>query len=361
MKERFKDTKRQGQINITLDKKTGRVWSAEKRVILDSIEFVCRQYQQDGYTLTLRQLYYQLVGRDWIPNHDKVYNKLSGLKDEVVYSGRVDWNMFEDRGRIPSRSYFEHSVRGALQRTVDSFRLDKQKNQQKHIEVWTEKDAISNILKRVTDPLTIYLVVNKGYSSSTAMYGAYRRFLDKLSEGQEVVVLYFGDHDPSGLDMIRDIRERILFFLENGVGTVSLEERVHKWSREFLDEENFVEEFDDNNFYIDRGDGEIVFNWMKLFLHRHFTVEPIGLTMKQIKEHNLPHNPAKITDPRAKKYVRQFGQRSWEVDALSPKIMTGIVKEAINRQLNLSTLEDVKEEERKDKQTIQTLIDDIDE
>lgn len=61
-----------------------------------------------------------------------------------------------------------------------------------------------------------------------------------------------------------------------------------------------------------------------------FTVKSIGLSMDQIKQYNLPPNPAKITDPRAKDYIRKYGQKSWEVDALPPNRLTALVESALN-------------------------------
>ena len=215
MKETFSNRNLSGSISIKMDEHKG-TWKAEKSVICSAIISIAEQYMSKGYTLTLRQLYYQLVSRDIIPNHDKVYKKISSIKDDIVYSGLVDWSAFEDRGRVPVNAYFEESISDALQRTLNSYKLNRQENQPTHIEVWTEKDAISGILKRVTLPYTIPLVINKGYNSSTAMYNAYARFSEILNEGRRVRILYFGDHDPSGLDMVRDIKDRLIYMFAYG-------------------------------------------------------------------------------------------------------------------------------------------------
>jgi len=315
MKETFKKIKFDGSIRIKLGD-TGRTWTADKRTLLNSIIEICNEYQNNGDSLTLRQLYYQLVSKDAIPNHDKVYKKLSTIKDELVYSGNLDWSIFEDRGRIPIKAYYENSVAGALERTVDYYCLDRQKGQTNLIEVWTEKDAISGILRKVTDPYTISLVVNKGYISSTAIYNAYKRFSDQIGIGNSVTILYFGDHDPSGLDMIRDIRERLEFMFNKG----------------------------------QRLDG---------VGYGAFKVIPIGLTMDQIKTYNPPPNPAKITDPRAANYIAEYGPISWEVDALKPDVMRSFVKEEIIRQMNIPQYSKVLVEELKDQAKIRKLIDNI--
>ncbi len=363
MKEQFKILKPQGTISITLDKDTGRMWEADKAVILSAIISICEDYQSQGYSLTLRQLYYQLVSKDLIPNHDKVYKKLSSLKDEVVYSGMVDWSIFEDRGRIPQRSYFEHSIKGALERTVASYALNKQIGQPNHIEVWTEKDAISDILSRVTRPNTIHLVVNKGYSSSTAMYGAYQRFMRAIEAGKKIVILYFGDHDPSGLDMIRDIKDRILFFMNNGSVREDLHDLMYDWAYPDGNMTDECDEYrDDQDCYCvepNSDDGEEHFDHELAFIKHHFRVRPIGLTMEQIEEYKPPHNPAKITDPRAKDYVKKFGQKSWEVDALKPAVMTEIVRSAIKEETDIDIQNNVFAKQETDQKKITKIIDNL--
>ena len=142
----------------------------------------------------------------------------------------MDWSAFEDRGRVPVEAYYEESVASALKSTMDYYKLDRQLNQKTLIEVWNEKDDISGILKKVTLPYSIPLVINKGYNSSTAMYNAYSRFSDAIQNGRRVCILYFGDHDPSGLDMVRDIRERLMFMFCNGERlTPDYWETINNW------------------------------------------------------------------------------------------------------------------------------------
>lgn len=363
MREFFEKRVLSGNINIKMDDAKG-VWRGNKEEIINAIISIAKEYDRGGYILTLRQLYYQLVSRDIVPNHDKVYAKISSIKDDVVYNGLVDWNVFEDRGRVPSIAYFEDSIEGALERTSKWYELDKQLEQKNHVEVWTEKDAISSILKRVTDKYTIRLVVNKGYTSSTAVYGAYTRFVECIKEGKKVVILYFGDHDPSGLDMIRDIKERLTFMFVNGS---QLDEIVEEWwekeEKSYYDFmhlegfENIGELFQSD---LDNSDLMRLFErgQKALFLAENdfFNVVPVGLTMEQIKQYKPPHNPAKITDPRAKKYVEKYGAVSWEVDALSPPIMTEIVNNAILENIDIDILNNIKEREKEEKQKIIALI-----
>lgn len=87
-----------------------------------------------------------------------------------------------------------------------------------------------------------------------------------------------------------------------------------------------------------------------------FEIVPVGLTMEQIKKYNPPHNPAKITDPRAKEYVRKFGKVSWEVDALNPTIMMEIVRESINSYLDQDALSNILQKEKEEQKQIRKII-----
>jgi len=375
MKENFEYRNLEGSINITLSE--GRKWSCDKLMLCGRIISVVDAYRKQGYRLTLRQLYYQLVAKEYIPNHDKVYKRLGKVLDDLRYSGQIDWDSIEDRGRVPHLPYFNDGIDDAVKDAIRHFRLDRQKNQDRVVEVWTEKDAISGILKRVTNRYHVRLVVNKGYSSSTAMHKAYERFAGYLNEGKKVSVLYFGDHDPSGLDMIRDIESRILFFLQKG--DLYSEDGWDWWNRvveeDVWDFRQMVEEMieKDDKYYklIEVYDRDFNDREMELFdeavfrtyirEEEIFKVVPVGLTMEQIEDFDPPPNPAKLTDPRAKWYVRKFGGVSWEVDALEPTVMTKIVEEAIEEAIEIQKYLDIMDNERKQKSKLELLVNKINE
>jgi len=136
------------------------------------------------------------------------------------------------------------------------------------------------------------------------MHDSFQRMEVAINESRRVVVLYLGDHDPSGLDMVRDIDERLQEF---GLG--------------------------------------------------NFEIKHIALTKEQIRKYNPPPNPAKITDPRAKWYVAEHGQVSWEVDALNPKVLHDLVKEAIEEHMDIKKFNSMLRREKKDKKTLQDFAD----
>lgn len=371
MKQKFEDRRLEGVISIKLNKDTGRMWNADKATICNHILTIGDDFKNRGYRLTLRQLYYQLVSKELIPNHDKVYKKLGGILDDLRYSGNIDWNLFEDRGRVPYTPYYELSVEEAILSTARTYRLDRQLEQPFHIEVWTEKDAISGILRPVCSKFGVKMVVNKGYSSSTAMYQAYTRFIDKINDGHKIKILYFGDHDPSGLDMIRDIQDRIDFFIAKG-GDFDIE-RFHDWreNKGYLDAdiiyilrkhkltekeikkyEKALDTFEENH---DHKTCEYFEKVAYLKEEKPFQVIPIGLTKKQINKFNPPPNPAKLDDPRAKWYVKEHGNISWEVDAIDPDVMKQIVEDNIIFNMDVSVFNSVIKREEKEVKLIKEI------
>lgn len=258
---------------------------------------VIENYQAQNIVLTLRQLYYQLVAAGIIPNVQAEYKKLGVLLTNARYCGLVDWEMIEDRIRVPKRHAQFDDLQSLVKAAIYSYRLDRWKGQEHYVELFTEKDALSSILEPITQDHHIYFNVNRGYASATALYDTYRRFVKALERGQEPVVLYLGDHDPSGLDMIRDIKDRLCEFFQGAC-------------------------------------------------YPH--VQHIAITREQIDEYQPPPNPAKITDTRAAEYIATHGDSSWEVDALPPEVLNRLVNEAVESYIDPDMLQVVLDMEQAD-------------
>jgi len=317
MKERFMKRRLTGTINIACKYDDGSVrwWSADKAEIVQHIVDIVEQYMEMGYTLSLRQLHYRLVAKNWIINHQTAYKKLGNILDDCRYAGIVDWDAIADRGRVPFLPYSVDSIAEALEDTHNQYRRDRQANQEAAIELWTEKDALSDILRRSTVKYHVRLCVNKGYTSSSAIYEAYNRIIDNIRAQRFTHILYFGDHDPSGLDMVRDIRERLSYMIENG--------RFQKAGLTASD---------------------------------CFEVRHIGLTKRQVDQYKLPPNPAKMTDTRADKYIAQFGKICWEVDALEPPVLTQIIETNITSIIEVSKFEQMLVTEKAERAELRVLI-----
>lgn len=278
--------------------------SPGNKIQLDTINGIVDEYREAGYVLTLRQLYYQLVSRGVIANKKEEYAKLSGLLTKGRMAGIVDWAAIEDRGRQPQRRGGWDGVADALESIAAQYRRDRRENQPTYIEVWVEKDALSNIFKRVTVPYGITLMVNKGYSSTSAMKDAADRFKRARKPG---LLAYFGDHDASGKDMVRDITDRLATF------------KV-----------------------------------------RNLQVINPALTMDQVTEYDPPENFQKQTDPRAQWYINEYGESSWELDALTPQVLTKIINDSITPFIDMDIYIEVRDNEAKQKAILQKYSADYD-
>src|SRR5512135_2093627 len=238
--------------------------------------------EYSGQKLTVRQVFYQLVSRGLIPNTVKSYKNTASIITDGRYAGLIDWEVIEDRNREPDSPSEWVSIDSLVNAALRSFRLPRWEGQEYYVEVWVEKAALAGVLSPITYRHHVTLMVNRGYSSASAMKESAERMMFHCSDDERrPILLYLGDHDPSGEDMVRDVRDRLIEF-----GVERLE--VHK----------------------------------------------LALTMDQIKKFRPPPNPAKWTDSRAAAYVEKFGEQSWELDALPPRELNRIVEEAILEYLD---------------------------
>lgn len=284
---------------------------------LDIINNIIEEYQEDGYVLTLRQLYYQLVTRDIVPNKQSEYSKLSTLLKEGRMAGIVDWDAIEDRLRKPQKPASFDSPIDILEAAINQYALPRQEGQNTYIEVWVEKDALSGVLKRITEKYHIPILVCRGYSSASAMFDSYQRFKEAYNQNQAIKVIYLGDFDPSGEDMVRDIKDRTMEFIMGDM----------RFDTEYEAEVDFK-----------------------------FSISKIALTTEQIRKYNPPPNPAKMTDPRAKDFVKKHGATSWEVDALRPEVLNKILEDSIKEHLDEDMFHEIVSREEEDKDKLRSLI-----
>ena len=263
---------------------------------------IIENYQDQGLRLTLRQLYYQLVSRNAVPNIERSYKNLSTLVSDARLSGMMDWAAIEDRIRQPILQNEFTNLRDLTEAALSSYRLPRWKEQEHYAELWVEKDALAGVLEPLASEFHVTMMVNRGYSSQSAMFESAERF--NTAGGQRFPILfYLGDMDPSGEDMVRDIEDRLRMF---GV--------------------------------------------------LHIRVVKLALTMEQVEQYNPPPNPAKVTDPRATAYIQQHGDSSWEVDALPPEVLGNLIRTAFDEIVDKTKMEKVKKKEEADKRLLRRLM-----
>lgn len=239
---------------------------------------IIAEYESKGHMLTVRQIFYQCVARGITggENSLRMYNKIQSALNVGRMQGLVSWTAIEDRERsLMGLDYYE-SVVELLKTARNSFRLDLWHNQAFRPEVWVEKKALVGVIGNICNRLRVNFFACKGYNSQSEQWAAGRRFASYIQKGQRPIVFHLGDHDPSGIDMTRDNRDRLSVFA--GVPII---------------------------------------------------VQRLALNMPQIEELNPPPNPAKLSDSRAEEYISRFGESSWELDALDPLYIENLIEQAI--------------------------------
>jgi hypothetical protein len=158
--------------------------------------------------MTVRQVYYRLVSRQIVPNSLKSYKAVCNALVTARQEGHINWSWIEDRLRRPRTVSMWDGLQDFAETARDGYRRNIGANQEYLVECWLEKDALSGIFEEILEPYGVTLNVGRGYDGWTSIYNAAERYED----GEGVVILYFGDFDPSGEDMVRSLGERLEFF-----------------------------------------------------------------------------------------------------------------------------------------------------
>lgn len=265
--------------------------------LIERVNSIISEYNAQGYELTLRQVYYQLVARGFIPNNERSYKNLGNLINDGRLAGLIDWYAIVDRTRNLRGNSHWSSPSSVIRSTEYSYMLDRWQNQPNYVEVWVEKDALIGIVSQIFSKLDVPHFSCRGYTSQSEMWVAAQRFI-KQEHRESRTIIHLGDHDPSGIDMSRDIQERMDMF--------GADVRVKR----------------------------------------------VALTMKQIKTYNPPPNPTKLSDARASGYIDAYGHECWELDALEPKVITKLIETEVTALADMSLFHSVENRETKDKENI---------
>lgn len=263
------------------------------RVTLNQANAIIAEYAEKGFGLTLRQLYYQFVARGLVPENTlNQYKRLGDIISRGRIAGLVDWNAISDMTRSvrdtrrePDRAYLPYLNRAAARWTIDWW-----EGQQFRPIVMIEKDALAGVIDGVCRKYQIPYIPCRGYMSQSEQWRLGQKIRKQTKEGFTPVVFHLGDHDPSGIDMTRDNESRL---------------------------------------------------WM---FGGHVEVRRLALNYDQVQEFNPPPNPAKPLDSRTANYRREFGDYCWELDALEPQFIAGLVEKEVLTVLDMPTFEARKKE-----------------
>ncbi len=263
----------------------------ESLEILAQVQEIISSYD---FALTLRQIYYQLVAKQIIPNEQRYYKKLSRICVAGRDKGILPEEGFADRLRAIDKLSSWADLNEFMQTVKRSYRRDKWQNQPKYLEIWTEKDALRNVLTEITYKHDVALMVARGQLSRTAVYEAAKRY--EAHDKKECYLYYCGDFDPSGLSIYNSITKRL-------------------------------EDFD------------VSINYKR-----------IALTKEQIEKYKLPSDPGKQSDPNYNKFVDLYGSDMVvELDSLPPDVLRKIIEDCILQNIDEGYLMQMLRKEKNEK------------
>lgn len=271
---------------------------AQTLALIDRVNSIVDEYHGMGYDLTLRQVYYQLVARDVIPNNERSYKSIGNIISEGRLAGLIDWEAIVDRTRNLRRNSHWESPSDIIHSAAYSFAYDKWEGQEYYCEVWVEKDALVGVVGQICTRLDVPFFSCRGYVSQSEMWSAAQRLLRRKQNGQRAVIIHLGDHDPSGIDMSRDIVDRLTTF-------------------------------------------EITPIYKR-----------IALNKDQIERYNPPPNPTKLSDSRCHGYIQEHGYECWELDALRPNVIEELIDKEVSRYCDKDLFKDVKNREEAAKRVL---------
>lgn len=297
---------------------TDKTFGADAERTIGRANAIIDEYAAQGFDLTLRQLYYQFVARGWLANRQTEYKRLGSIINDARLAGRIDWEAIVDRTRNLRKLAAWDTPEELIAQAARQYRNDLWRSQPLRVEVWIEKDALVGVIEGVCNEYGAPHFSCRGYTSQSEMWAAAQRLGEYIEAGQRVLILHLGDHDPSGVDMSRDIEERLLHFL------VIDYYRAH------------VGDFASTRAAGDPVTVDLILHDMMLHTGGNgpaFELRRIALTYEQVEQYGPPPNPAKITDSRSGAYIAEHGDESWELDALDPATLDGLIRTELENEI----------------------------
>jgi hypothetical protein len=268
-----------------------RAFYAKALLDIERINVICEGNAAQGLTTTSRNILYRFVGNNWVKNGYNAYKRLQRMIREARYAGLIDWDHIVDEGR----GLHDFNVWNGLADYISDvpwfYNIDKWADHPIRVEAWTEKDGLLTVLKAACTEFDVPYFSCHGYDSATEIFGAAQRLGRYCKSGQGVVILYLGDHDPSGVHMDTNLEDRLRQMIGHDIG-----------------------------------DGAA----------KLLEVRRIALTREQVDEYHLPPNKLKtkkdgsFSDTRAPAYIAEHGVESWEIDALEPPVLLALLRDEIN-------------------------------
>jgi hypothetical protein len=247
---------------------------------------------------TVRQVFYRLVSAGHIDKTEAAYNGIVvRMLLDMRLKNELPFESIADNTRWVRKPTMRSSVGEALTHAARAYRRDLWEDQEAHVEIWCEKDALAGVLMEVTYDWGVPLMVSRGFSSASYLYSCAANI---RAIGKPTYLYHFGDHDPSGLLVDRSIERRL---------------------RQFAPDANI-------------------------------TFVRAAVTPEQIAELGLPTRPTKHSA-----HSRGFKGESVEVDAIPSSTLRQMVSKCIEQHVDQRQMEITRIAEQHERESMQALID----
>jgi hypothetical protein len=267
-----------------------------------AIEALCGEIYDiiDAYNpMTVRQVFYQLVTRDLIGKTESEYkNTVCRLLAKMRRDGALPYHWISDNTRWMRKPRTFSSVEQMLRVSKRTYRQAIWDNQEDYVEIWLEKEALAGVLCEVTEEWDVALMVTRGYPSLTFLHTAAEVIAAKEKPAH---LYYFGDHDPSGVDIDRFVEESIRRIAGDGI---------------------------------------------------ELTFKRVAILPEQIQQYGLQTRPTKKTDSRSK----NFEGESVEVDAIDPHSLRELCTDCIEQHIDEAAFKRMLLVEQGERETLQHVI-----
>jgi hypothetical protein len=253
---------------------------------------------ENDHPMTVRQVFYRMVSAGVIDKLESQYNSVvCRLLGIMRRDGDIPFGWIADATRWMRKPRSYSSAEDMLDRTAAAYRQALWADQDAYVEIWLEKDALAGVIYPITAKWDVPLMVTRGYPSLSFLYQA---AVDMAQEEKPCFLYYFGDHDPSGLDIPR---------------------RVERDLRGFAPDVDL-------------------------------TFERVAVTMEQVEAWDLQTRPTKEWKSRPK----GFEGESIEVDAIPPDKLRDLVEECIVQHIDQDLLRRTKMIEKAERETLQGIV-----
>jgi hypothetical protein len=271
------------------------------RAELSRLQDAMRRILQADNPMTVRQVFYRMVSQGEIAKTEQEYKNTVGRQlVKMREAGVIPYSWIADNTRWMRKPRSFSSLEEALENAARTYRRALGDDQDVYVEVWTEKDALAGVLLEVTRGWDVPLMVSRGFSSRSYLWEAAETI---KGQGKPAFLYYFGDRDPSGVHIDRHIETQL--------------------------------------------------RQMASGAEIHF--RRVAVLPEQIAQWHLPTRPTKKTDSRSK----GFEGDSVEVDAIEPQMLRGLVRECIDRHVDLARLDVLRAAEESEREIMTRLQDSL--